>query len=103
MAVRNARTRSSSRRGPTALDTNYIILRRDMALKLSTPDKFTAFPFFPYEIQLQLMRHLYEAIEDEKVTIVESPTGTVRLSLWVFCISKRYWRRERPSVYCVPP
>ena len=48
-----------------------------MSLRLQTPDTFEAFPFLPYEIQLQLMQHLYGAIEDRKVTIVESPTGTV--------------------------
>ena len=53
-----------------------------MTLKLSTPNEFTAFPFLPYEIQLRLMQHLYEAIENEKVTIVESPTGTVRIPSW---------------------
>lgn len=56
-----------------------------MSLKLSTPDEFPSFPFAPYDIQLALMRHLYSAIEDKKVTIVESPTGTVRVlcnSLW---------------------
>ncbi len=46
-------------------------------LSLPTPDTFSAFPFLPYEIQLELMRHLYENIEGQKVTIVESPTGTV--------------------------
>lgn len=46
-------------------------------LSLPTPDTFSAFPFLPYEIQLELMRHLYENIEGRKVTIVESPTGTV--------------------------
>ncbi len=50
-----------------------------MSLTLSTPDTFSAFPFLPYDIQLQLMQHLYSAIESGKVTIVESPTGTVIL------------------------
>lgn len=48
-----------------------------MSLKLDTPSNFPAFPFQPYDIQLQLMQHLYASIEDRKVTIVESPTGTV--------------------------
>lgn len=47
------------------------------ALRLTTPTSFSAFPFLPYEIQLDLMRHLYENIESRRVTIVESPTGTV--------------------------
>lgn len=49
-----------------------------MALHLQTPDGFPAFPYdTPYSIQTELMRHLYEAIENRAVTIVESPTGTV--------------------------
>ncbi|EMD33187.1 hypothetical protein CERSUDRAFT_108361 [Gelatoporia subvermispora B] len=45
-------------------------------LKLATPSSFPAFPFVPYDIQLSLMKHLYSSIEDRKVAIVESPTGT---------------------------
>lgn len=47
-------------------------------MSLSTPDEFPAFPYQPpYEIQTDLMRHLYASIEQKQVTIVESPTGTV--------------------------
>ena len=49
-----------------------------MSLKLETPRTFPAFPFLPYEIQLNLMQHLYASVEDRKVSIIESPTGTVR-------------------------
>lgn len=50
----------------------------DMSLTLPTPSEFHAFPYSPpYSIQVDLMRHLYTAIEDRKVAIVESPTGTV--------------------------
>ena len=52
-----------------------------MSLKLPTPNDFTAFPFKPYDIQLDLMRQVFSAIEDKKVAIMESPTGTVGLSL----------------------
>ncbi|KDQ09930.1 hypothetical protein BOTBODRAFT_58448 [Botryobasidium botryosum FD-172 SS1] len=46
-------------------------------LSLKTPDEFPTFPYSPpYAIQLDLMRHLYAAIESRKVTIIESPTGT---------------------------
>jgi chromosome transmission fidelity protein 1 len=54
-----------------------------MALQLPTPDTFPAFPYNPpYPIQVELMRHLYQSIEQKKVSIVESPTGTVRISLF---------------------
>ena len=36
------------------------------------------FPYQPYPIQEQFMRALYGALEDSKVGIFESPTGTVR-------------------------
>jgi hypothetical protein len=48
------------------------------SLRLDTPTTFPVFPYDePYNIQLALMQHLYSAIEDSCVTIVESPTGTV--------------------------
>lgn len=51
-----------------------------MALYLETPDVFPAFPYDPpYPIQTDLMRHLYDAIESRCISIVESPTGTVRV------------------------
>ncbi|KAJ3917495.1 helicase C-terminal domain-containing protein [Lentinula edodes] len=50
-------------------------------LILPTPEIFSAFPYTPpYNIQAQLMRHLYEAIENRKVTVIESPTGTGKTS-----------------------
>ena len=50
----------------------------DMDLQLPTPSCFPTFPYdAPYDIQLDLMRHLYTSIEQRKVTVVESPTGTV--------------------------
>ena len=49
-----------------------------MELELTTPDEFPIFPYVPpYDIQLDLMRHLFSAIENRKVAVVESPTGTV--------------------------
>jgi len=50
----------------------------DSGLSLSTPDAFPIFPYDkPYDIQLSLMQHLYRAIEDKAIAVVESPTGTV--------------------------
>nr|XP_031861102.1 uncharacterized protein CI109_003463 [Kwoniella shandongensis]KAA5528174.1 hypothetical protein CI109_003463 [Kwoniella shandongensis] len=43
---------------------------------LPTPESFP-FPYpKPYDIQLQLMQTVFRAIEDGKIAIVESPTGT---------------------------
>lgn len=36
------------------------------------------FPYQPYNIQQQFMRALYSALDQGKVGIFESPTGTVR-------------------------
>jgi hypothetical protein len=47
--------------------------------KLVTPEEFP-FPFTPYSIQLDFMKHLYKTLEDGKLGIFESPTGTVEYS-----------------------
>ncbi|GBE87470.1 ATP-dependent DNA helicase CHL1 [Sparassis crispa] len=65
-----------------------------MSLKLTTPEAFPAFPFTPYHIQLDLMRHLYTSIEDRKVSIVESPTGTGK-TLSLLCASLTWLRDEQ--------
>jgi len=36
------------------------------------------FPFQPYKIQEEFMENLYKTIDEEKIGIFESPTGTVR-------------------------
>ncbi len=42
------------------------------------------FPYQPYNIQEQFMQALYRALDQGKVGIFESPTGTVRS-----CIQER--------------
>ncbi|KAF8727607.1 DEXDc2, partial [Rhizoctonia solani] len=37
------------------------------SLHLPTPESFPAFPFQPYDIQLELMKNLYIALEDRKI------------------------------------
>lgn len=46
---------------------------------LASPADFP-FPFPPYDIQVQFMRTVYSAIEEGKVALMESPTGTVRVT-----------------------
>jgi chromosome transmission fidelity protein 1 len=66
-----------------------------MALSLTPPDVFAAFPYSsPYPIQVDLMRHLYSAIEHKKVSIVESPTGTGK-TLSLLCASLTWLGDEK--------
>lgn len=44
--------------------------------QLQTPDDFQ-FPFTPYPIQNEFMQKLYFVMEEGKLGIFESPTGTV--------------------------
>lgn len=43
---------------------------------MEIPDNFD-FPFPPYDIQLEFMKKLYYTLENGKLGIFESPTGTV--------------------------
>ncbi|KAJ3002330.1 hypothetical protein NUW54_g5905 [Trametes sanguinea] len=63
-------------------------------LMLTTPDTFSAFPFKPYDIQLDLMRHVYSSVENGKVTIAESPTGTGK-TLSLLCASLTWLKDEQ--------
>lgn len=44
--------------------------------KLTPPPEF-GFPFTPYKIQEDFMAALFSALEDKRLGIFESPTGTV--------------------------
>lgn len=64
-----------------------------MSLNLTPPDVFSAFPYSPpYKIQVDLMRHLYSAIEHRKISIVESPTGTVSFLLFIMVLISLNYR-----------
>ncbi|XP_066584364.1 ATP-dependent DNA helicase DDX11 [Prorops nasuta] len=52
-------------------------------LTMEAPEKFP-FPFPPYPIQDQFMRELYSCLENSKLGIFESPTGTGK-SLSIIC------------------
>ncbi|KAI0703917.1 DNA repair helicase [Earliella scabrosa] len=65
-----------------------------MALKLSTPQHFPAFPFKPYDIQLELMQQVFSSIEDRRVAIMESPTGTGK-TLSLLCASLTWLKDEQ--------
>lgn len=47
---------------------------------MAEPEGGFPFPFEPYDVQRQLMRAMWEAIETRKVGVFESPTGTVSLA-----------------------
>lgn len=54
-------------------------------------------PFQPYDIQLQFMKDLYQTIDEGKVGIFESPTGTGK-SLSLICGSLTWLRDHKRRV-----
>jgi chromosome transmission fidelity protein 1 len=55
-------------------------------------------PYEPYEIQLQFMNAVYECLEDGKVGIFESPTGTGK-SLSLICGSLTWLRDHKRRTF----
>ncbi|KAI7576699.1 hypothetical protein KC343_g22069, partial [Hortaea werneckii] len=55
-------------------------------------------PFQPYDIQQQFMEAMYECIEDRKVGIFESPTGTGK-SLSLICSSLTWLREHKRKAF----
>ena len=64
---------------------------------MAKPDHFP-FPFEPYDIQEKFMRSLYTVLEDKKLGIFESPTGTV--CALRFPSQSCAWQLLPPSVVC---
>ncbi|KAI0304347.1 DNA repair helicase [Multifurca ochricompacta] len=61
----------------TMITTQESNQHQQVSLVLTTPQSFPVFPFDPpYSIQIDLMRHIYSAIEHRRIAIAESPTGT---------------------------
>lgn len=40
------------------------------------------FPFKPYSIQIDLMNEIYSSLNNKRVLICESPTGTVIINIY---------------------
>lgn len=61
-----------------------------------TNDKLGKFnhPFEPYDIQLELMRSIYDAIDNYKIGIFESPTGTGK-TLSIICSTMTWLRNNK--------
>ncbi|KAL5043405.1 hypothetical protein BDW71DRAFT_187975 [Aspergillus fruticulosus] len=62
-------------------------------MKSSKPQTFNH-PYSPYDIQVQFMHSLYECLEEGKVAIFESPTGTGK-SLSLICGSLTWLRDHK--------
>lgn len=59
------------------IGTNGAVTIPDYGEAIAPPASFP-FPFQPYDIQDSFMRNLFDAINNRKIGIFESPTGTVR-------------------------
>ena len=57
------------------------IIRRIFCAEPAEPPRDFPFPFTPYDIQVGFMQQLYRVLENSKIGIFESPTGTVRCKL----------------------
>lgn len=69
----------------------------DETLYALTIPKDFSFPFQPYPIQVDLMKHVFNAIEQKKIAIVESPTGTGK-SLSLICATMSWIAANRERV-----
>ncbi|KAJ5358097.1 hypothetical protein N7541_005255 [Penicillium brevicompactum] len=55
-------------------------------------------PYTPYDIQLQFMRALYTCLEESKIAVFESPTGTGK-SLSLICASLTWLRDHKRKAF----
>eukprot|EP00835_Amoeboradix_gromovi_P000324 NODE_11_length_46995_cov_0.451872.p7 type:complete len:671 gc:universal NODE_11_length_46995_cov_0.451872:26851-24839(-) len=54
------------------------------------------FPYIPYDLQLEVMDFVYNAIKDDKIVVVESPTGTGK-SLMLLCTTWTWFQEQAPK------
>lgn len=55
------------------------------------------FPFTPYKIQVDFMKELYHTLQEGKIGIFESPTGTVSISQhYSLCIQIQVYYGQSP-------
>lgn len=54
-------------------------------------------PYTPYQIQLDLMQHLYASIDQSQVSIINSPTGTGK-SLSLLCSTMTWLNQSKVSI-----
>lgn len=64
--------------------------------EIDDPDFKFYHPYVPYSIQIDFMRNLYDALQNFKIGIFESPTGTGK-TLSLICASMTWLRRDRKN------
>jgi len=62
-----------------AVPKDYRVISLNMATtKGGNVSNDFSFPFPPYDIQIDFMKFMYKCISENKIGLLESPTGTVR-------------------------
>ncbi|GBB97934.1 hypothetical protein RclHR1_00310062 [Rhizophagus clarus] len=79
------------------LDVEQITEQNNTVLLPPTDITAFNFPFQPYNIQCEFMKNLYQVIEEGKVGIFESPTGTGK-SLSIICGALK-WLKDNEERY----
>lgn len=62
--------------------------------EIDDPDFTFHHPYVPYSIQIDFMKNLYDTLQNFKIGIFESPTGTGK-TLSLICASMTWLRRDR--------
>eukprot|EP00210_Caulerpa_lentillifera_P002278 g2188.t1 len=64
---------------------------------MTTERGFSSFPYEPYSIQLSFMNALYKALEEGKIGLLESPTGTGK-TLSIICATLEWLENNREKL-----